>query len=450
VVRYDTSTFSVYHAPGDEGRAAQGLLALGHSKDRRPDLLQFKQGLGTLDPAGVPLLTDTLAGQRADDPLYVPAWQKMVQTIGHTHFLYIADCKAAAVQTRATISQQHGNYLFPLPMTGKVPEVLRDQVLNNSAIAQPITLVDVTTDEGHPKVVGRGFELEQQMTTQLADGTHHTWTERWLITRHDALAARQTKGLLQRLDKVEAQLRQLKSKSGETASELQARAQRLVARRQLSDVISVQVHEEVTQQKRYLGPGRPGPTRPFEWQEVRTLSIIFAQDEAALAEQLALAGWRIYVTNVPLPLLSLAQAVTYYRDEWLVERGFHRFKRGSLPALPLGLRLPERIRGLMLLLLIALQALTLLEYVAQHSLANRGETLAGLVPGNPKMKTARPSAERLLARFDNLHLLIRRSNSQITGEPVETLSDLQQRILDLLDIPETVFELSFSVPVSNH
>jgi len=51
VARYDTTSFNVYHA-SDE-LEADGILAFGHSKDRRPDLLQFKQGLGTLDPAGV-------------------------------------------------------------------------------------------------------------------------------------------------------------------------------------------------------------------------------------------------------------------------------------------------------------------------------------------------------------------------------------------------------------
>ena len=58
IARFDTTTFSVHHQPA-EGTAAAELLTKGHSKDRRPDLEQFKQGLGTLDPAGVPLLTGT-------------------------------------------------------------------------------------------------------------------------------------------------------------------------------------------------------------------------------------------------------------------------------------------------------------------------------------------------------------------------------------------------------
>ena len=60
VARYDTTSFGVYHAAPEEGQA-KGLLRFGHSKDHRADLLQFKQGLGTLDPAGVPLFTNTMA-----------------------------------------------------------------------------------------------------------------------------------------------------------------------------------------------------------------------------------------------------------------------------------------------------------------------------------------------------------------------------------------------------
>lgn len=446
VGRYDTTTFSVHHVPDNEGTAAQGLLAQGHSKDYRPDLLQFKQGLATLDPAGVPLLTETLAGQMADDPLYLPAWRRMVETLGHTHFLFVADCKAAALETRAQISHAEGWYLFPLPMTGQVPETLRDLVLNPPTTPEPIALADLSACEGEPKVVGRGFEVSKEMTATLADGTQHPWTERWLVTCSDAHAKRQQHTWQKRLQRAETELSSLKVKKEESAAALLARAEALVKRHQMTGLLTVQVHETISQEKHYLGPGRPSPNRPFELREVRLLHVTFERDEAALAELLALLGWRIYVTNVSAEIMSLEQAMAYYRDEWLVERGFHRFKRGSLPALPLWVRLPERIRGLMLLLLIALQALALLEFVAQRELARRGESLAGLVPGNPKMKTNKPSAERLLARFQPLHMTIRHTGTHVEGQGVEMLNPLQRRILDLLSVPETIYELAFRKP----
>jgi transposase len=79
-----------------------------------------------LDPAGVPIFTNTVRGPDADDPLYLPAWQEMVKTIGHPHFLYVADCKAGALLTRATIDHGKGCYLFPLPssLSGELIETV--------------------------------------------------------------------------------------------------------------------------------------------------------------------------------------------------------------------------------------------------------------------------------------------------------------------------------------
>ncbi len=72
--RSDTTSFSVYHQPPPETTdpphtGAQPFLHKGHSKDRRPDLLQYRQMLATLDPLGMPLISATLAGNGADDPL---------------------------------------------------------------------------------------------------------------------------------------------------------------------------------------------------------------------------------------------------------------------------------------------------------------------------------------------------------------------------------------------
>jgi transposase len=170
VGRYDTTTFSVYHEPDPAGKAAGGLLARGHSKDHRPDLLQFKQGLATLDPAGLPIFTHAVEGQTADDPLYLLVWREMKTIIGDGCFLYVADCKAAALPTRAQIDAEGGFYLFPLPMTGKVPEQLRAWVLKPPVYSEPIILKDVTEPDGPARIVGSGFVVEQVMTATLEDG----------------------------------------------------------------------------------------------------------------------------------------------------------------------------------------------------------------------------------------------------------------------------------------
>jgi len=42
----------------------------------------------------------TLKGSAADDPEYFPAWQQMKETIGHSDFLFVGDCKMGYMKPR--------------------------------------------------------------------------------------------------------------------------------------------------------------------------------------------------------------------------------------------------------------------------------------------------------------------------------------------------------------
>ena len=373
----------------------------------------------------------------------------MVKTIGHAHFLYVADCKAAALATRGAIDHEQGFYLFPLPMTGETPDLLRQWVLSPPNPVAEIYLPEVTDKKGNPVLVGYGFSMERSMQCTLENDTVHTWTERWMVTQSLAHAQRQRTAFQSKLAKTTVELNRLKAKPDETRDSYQARAERILKQCQLEGLLTVTAVEHRSTQKQYENQGRPGANSPFTLVEERHLHLELQPNETAIEEQRLLAGWRIYVINLPPAGLSLEQAMAYYRDEWLVERGFHRFKKGSLPALPLFLRLDERIRGLMLLLMVTLQALTLLEFVSQRQLKANQETIAGLVPGNPKMKTDHPSAERILAQFEGLHLLIEETETHVNARIIEPLTPVQQRLLALLDIPATIYALNFSQPVQN-
>ena len=437
--RYDTTSFNVYHDPEN---AKKGILQFGHSKDHRWDLLQFKQGLGTLDPAGVPIMSETFSGNRADDTCYVPAWRRMVQTIGRPDFLFIADCKAASHETRSLISHENGYYLFPLPMTGETPQHLKELVLNSEEKFQEIVL-EPRDEDGERAVVGKGFVVNKIQEALLESGEIHQWQERWMVSCSDAHARRQEIAFTERLNKACSKLSNLKPTTKDTLETFRKRAEKIVETHRVEGYLSVDITEEISRQKKYIGKGRPGPKTPFEWVDKKAFFLSVTKNEEAIDQFRELAGWRIFVTNAEK--MSLNQSTRYYRDEWQVEKGFHRFKRGHIPALPLYLRIEERIKGLMLLLTIALQVLTLMEFVSRRELSRNKENISGLVPGNPKMKTATPTAERLLAQFDNLHLLIQEQGKKISGIMVEGLTVLQKRILSLLQLPESIYDLSFNM-----
>src|SRR5260370_3860571 len=75
-VRVDSTTASGYWTVTEEG-----LFQLGYSKDHRPDLPQLKVMLSTLDPLGLPLVTQLVAGKAADAPVYMPAIQQVSQRL---------------------------------------------------------------------------------------------------------------------------------------------------------------------------------------------------------------------------------------------------------------------------------------------------------------------------------------------------------------------------------
>jgi len=47
-------------------------------------------------------------------------------------------------------------------------------------------------------------------------------------------------------------------------------------------------------------------------------------------------------------------------------------------------------------------------------------------------------------QFDNLHLLIQEHRKKISGVMVEELTSLQKKILSLLKLPESIYDLSFN------
>lgn len=446
VGRYDTTSFNVHHSPEKEKEKEDSYLEYGYSKDKRPDLLQFKQGLGVLDPAGVPLVSHTLGGNVSDDPLYVPAWREMSEILGKKDFLYIADSKAGSIEIRATLSKEGGYYLFPVPMTGKTPEWLREQVLNSLSSSEEFYPLD--SQDKNIKPLGQGFCVTREMVHTFEDKTQHSWTEEWFVSQSYAHAQRQMKSLDARLEKATTLLTALRLGKEESDEHFLLRAQQLLEKYRVQPYLSVQLDETITHTKKYLKPGRPSPKSEFHIIEKRQLNIKVQKNHEAISLEYKMAGWRPFVANRKM---TIQQTAYFYKDQWLVEHGMHRFKRGSIPVLPLWLQIPQRIVGLMTLLFVALQALTLIEFVVRRNISIQKQTLPGLYPGNPTRTTSSPSAESIIHAFNQLHLVCDPFNMHMQLN--ESLSTLQITILQLLELSEHIFDFSrrfLPIPYKSH
>src|SRR3954447_15098174 len=96
-------------------------MQLGHSKDHRPDLAQFKLMAAVAEPTGLYLAGDLHPGNAADDPLYLPLYRRVRSMLGQTGLLYAGDCKMPAREPRAEIAATRDVCLPRLPLTRTVP-----------------------------------------------------------------------------------------------------------------------------------------------------------------------------------------------------------------------------------------------------------------------------------------------------------------------------------------
>jgi transposase len=69
--------------------------------------------LGVLDPLGLPLATEVVSGEQADDTLYGPTIQRIHDSFTALGLLYVGDCKMSALGTRAHIAAAEDYYLCP-------------------------------------------------------------------------------------------------------------------------------------------------------------------------------------------------------------------------------------------------------------------------------------------------------------------------------------------------
>lgn len=431
-VRIDSTTASGYC-----GVSEDGLFQFGHSKDHRPDLPQVKVMQSTLDPFGMPVATQIVSGEQADDRLYIPAIQQVRCGLKKQGLLYVGDCKLMALANRAYLAAGQDFYLAPFSKVQIPEERLIGRLQPVWQGEQALTPVYRTNAQGETEKIAEGFEC-QEVLTEVIDGQTVTWTERQLLVRSLAQAKAGETALQSRLAKAQAALDELNQhKQGKKrfteVEALRLAAEKIIDQQEVAGLLSLDYQEQV--QERTV---RAYGERPEEVRSQRTVSVHYERNEAAVQQRIAPFGWRVYGTNHSKDQLPLDKAVLAYRQEYLVERGFARMKGKSLSLTPLYLQQDRRITGLIRWLSVGLRILTLVEFVVRSRLADNQEKLRGLYAGNPTRSTATPRAETLLEAFKSIHL-----TSVVIGPQthlhVTPLSDLQQKILSLLGLSPDIY-----------
>ncbi|MCL1490824.1 MAG: IS1634 family transposase [Pseudanabaena sp. Salubria-1] len=431
-VRLDSTTASGYWEENKEG-----LLQRGHSKDHRPDLSQVKIMLATLDPLGLPITSAILSGNRSDDGLYTPAVEQVRETIGKRGLLYVGDCKMGSLSTRQFIQSGGDYYLCPLAKNQVSSEEMQQYLL--AVKEEKVKLEEVCYEyaNGKSEVIAKGYEQVHTCYFQQED-TEYTWEERRLVVYSFSHAKSGKCALQARIDKTKKELESINQpcRGKKPCSDIESftkLATNIIIHNRVQSLFVLDFYEQIEQRTQ-----RAYRDRPARVLEKRRFRVDYTLDSDAVDTQMQVLGWRAYATNHPLADFSLPQAVAVYRQEYLIEHGFGRFKGQPLSLTPMFLQREDHIKGLIRLLSIGLRLLTLVEFQLRHALFLEQSSLAGLYAGNPKRSTTQPTTERILAAFKEITLVLIDYGTELYAH-LTSLSPLQQKILQLLNFPIEIY-----------
>src|SRR3954447_12612089 len=266
-------------------------MQLGHSKDHRPDLAQFKLMAAVAEPTGLYLAGDLHPGNAADDPLSLPLYRRVRSMLDQTGLLYSGDCTMAALETRAAIAANQDFYLTRLPLTGTVPAQFTGWVEDAVVGDQAANLIEIHRGEEEAKekeLIGRGYEFERPQTAMVGTD-EHTWTERVLVLRSESAAQSQAAALDRRLTKTEAAVRGLTPPPGPgrtqytTEWQLERAVAAVLAEQDATTLLTVTWERQETRREHYVGPGRGGPGRRKTMETtIRYQITAVTRDEAAI------------------------------------------------------------------------------------------------------------------------------------------------------------------------
>jgi transposase len=423
-VRLDSTSVSVYHHDVNQ----DSLLQHGWSKEHRPDLRQFKLMLATLDPLGLPICCQPIAGNRSDNPLYVPAYDAAVAAVGTTDVLVVGDSKMTDLPSRGHIVARGSRYLGayrPIHATAEIAGWVESALARSESWVR-LERVDPRTGEVHLDAVVNPFEREQTWVEPTTQQTY-TWRERVLLVQATAYQAGLRRLREQALARLTADLLKL-------AQEPTRGRKRYAQQAELAAVIAKRIAEAKlegvvqTALERYALPDG----------ESAWVVAAFWVDLGAWQAMVEHLGWQVYVTNTTPEQYDVEALVAAYHQQVVHERSFSRLKTRNLQLRPVFVRDETRIAGLVWLLCLALRVLVLTEQRLRTVIQEQGKGLVGLNPASRTQATTTPTTERVIRAFRNLTVTV------VTGlgweqRHVSALNDTQQQILTLLGLPADLY-----------
>jgi transposase len=386
----DTTSISVYGAYAGEGNLD---ITFGFSKNHRPDLKQFLIGL-TVNKDGLPLLGQSLNGNKSDKTWYPEVIEELVQTFSPEklkEIIFVADCALITTENLKLLVQEDNKpalqFISLLPENFNINGEVKEEAFRCGSWQEIGSL---------SQNKNAAFYKSQSFVREI-DGRPY----RLIVVHSSALDKHKEKSLLKKWSRqreaLEKAARELSRRP--FACEADARKAIEIFRQEYRHqpfILNGTVTEELASS--YPKPGRPRKGAEPQNKVVYYAYVQVEEDQQAMAHEKDLASTFVLITNLmdtekyPDP-----KVLKEYKEQHAVEKQFRFLKQPVLLG-PIFLKNKNRVEAMSFVFQLALLVAAYLEYRVRKSLEKEETPL--VLPG--KRKSTNPTARALLQMFDYL------------------------------------------------
>ncbi len=426
-IHYDITTVELYgayqaytqsQAPSSQATAQEPTAVngyqppkptYGHSKSGRKNLKQVQLGLDVLGDGAVPISHCVLDGNTAEATTHLGNLQRLKAALPTSKFVLITDCKGDTQENLLRIAAEGCDFLC----TGAFTETLQQRYLRLQHKMHRIAYYPKSQEDRQPEDRDeyRAHEVSELLQGEV-NGKKVRRRYRLLFVWSQARAWQQQQTRLRHVSKIKDEFVKVETNlnkySLKTQQAIVARLEKAKGRYSEGSLFEYELSAKAG---RFQLSWRVDEKKAKQWQELEGVYVLKSSRDRATH--------------------PVAQEVATYKEQSNVEKRYRHIK-GPLAVMPAFLEKPERIAGLMGVVVWALLVLALQERQVRKSL--KGKPLFGLYPENRPSRA--PTGPSILACFGKLCVVlflhegfVRRQLAQLTA--------LQQKMLDLLGVLET-------------
>jgi transposase len=426
-IHYDISTAELYGAYANAKQAADAdpgsgpsptavptvpVPAYGRTKSGRSDVKQVQFGMDVLGDGAIPVALLPLAGNTAEARTHVANLVRLRAMFPRHRFLYMGDSKLDTPENLAAAQCTAGEFLC----AGAFTKPLQARFREAKHLLKP---VDYCSQADAQRPVE---ERDKYQACEVKDKVTGTFEGRnvgvnfRLVFVHSSAKAKQQADTRERhISKIRTEFEAVKKILGKYSLKT----------------------EEAIRRRLEKACGKYNEGKLFSYTLTRVadqFTLTWQVDETALVQQMELEGVFVLKTNLSKSKHPIATVLTQYRQQNKVEKRFHHMK-GPLALTPMFLENPQRIAGLLIILMWALTVMSLMERQVRKNL--KGKPMYGLYPEN--RPSPAPTGPRLLEEFATLCIVEIRDASG-AHRHLGRLTTTQREILKLLDLPDSALK----------